>query len=228
LYFDKSADSNHGSLSAQTELWDEIYYKNTQHACAKTYFQVIQFCSTTAIVYQRRPVRHLDYGDYHATPTKTLGNAIRPKKRQKPFTPAEVQSQLKIPFGYPSGPLWDSRISTRPSPIRKHSTTNDSQLGNLAFLAANGSFPGLDLKDSSEVDLVITSREYISYACLLVHNGRVLVEGPIIEMEYFEMEDIYIALFNAVSAEVERVIAKKKKSSQRWIGDGKKDVWEVD
>jgi hypothetical protein len=56
----------------------------------------------------------------------------------------------------------------------------------------------------------------------------VLVEGPIIEMEYFEMENIYIALFNAVSAEVERVIAKKKKSSQRWIGDGKKDVWEVD
>jgi hypothetical protein len=47
-------------------------------------------------------------------------------------------------------------------------------------------------------------------------------------MEYFEMENIYIALFNAVSAEVERVIAKKKKSSQRWIGDGKKDVWEVD
>jgi hypothetical protein len=112
--------------------------------------------------------------------------------------------------------------------MRKHSTTNDSQLGNLAFLAANGSFPGLDLKDSSEVDLVITSWEYIAYACLLVHNGRVLVEGPIIEMEYFEMEDIYIALFNTVSAEVERVVAKKKKSSQRWIGDGKEDVWEVD
>jgi hypothetical protein len=56
----------------------------------------------------------------------------------------------------------------------------------------------------------------------------VLVEGPMIKMEYFEMEEIYVALFETVSAEVERVVAKKKKSSQRWIGDGKEDVWEVD
>jgi hypothetical protein len=33
-YFDKSADSNQGSLGVQTELCDEINYKNTQHARA--------------------------------------------------------------------------------------------------------------------------------------------------------------------------------------------------
>jgi hypothetical protein len=42
------------------------------------------------------------------------------------------------------------------------------------------------------------------------------------------MEDIFIALFNTVSAEVERVVAKKKRSGQWWIGDSKEDVWEVD
>jgi hypothetical protein len=71
-------------------------------------------------------------------------------------------------------------------------------------------------------------REDLLYACLLVHNGRVLVERPIIGLEYFEIEDIFIALFNTVSAEVERVVAKKKRSGQRWIGDSKEDVWEVD
>jgi hypothetical protein len=83
------------------------------------------------------------------------GMLFPPKSDTKPFTQAEVQSQLKIPFGYPSGPLWDPRISTRPSLLRKHSTTNDSQLGNLAFLAVTNSFPGLELKDYSEVNLVM-------------------------------------------------------------------------
>jgi hypothetical protein len=87
----------------------------------------------------------------------------------------------------------------------------------------------MQLEDFSKIDLIIILREYLQFAYLLVHDGRVLVEGPTIALEYFNYYHVVHALFNTVAAEVDLFIARKKRSGQRWIGDGKVgDLWEVD
>jgi hypothetical protein len=85
------------------------------------------------------------------------------------------------------------------------------------------------LEDFSEVSLIIAMREYNQYALLLVHNGNVLIEGPMLGYEYYGFGAVAEAFFETIAAEAKRVIAMKKVSGGRWIGDGKReDIWEVD